>query len=142
MLKFSYAPLLVAARFSRKANWRGAPFEAEVWLVNDTPSAAIVERVVAELEPVDKRPDETSGRSAKPVRFDLGACAVGPESAVVVSRISAELTAAPRALRLTCEAGGKVIATNLYDLDIYLPPPQPILSRVLRRAADWLLASG
>jgi hypothetical protein len=132
----------VSARFSWKVYHPGDQFQAEVWLVNDAPNAANVERVVAELDYGEESGDDTPDTSRRPVRFDLGACAIGRASAARVGRINAKLDGAPRALRLTCEARGEVIAANSYDLAVYLPPAQPIVSRIMRRAADWLLESG
>ncbi len=136
MLKRSYTPLLVAARFARKAYQRGDQFEAEVWLVNDAPRAVKLDRITAELDHNQERKD------GSPVGFEFGACAISPTSAARVGQISAKLAVAPRELRLVCEAEGAVVASNIYDLTVYLPPPQPVLARILRRAADWLLESG
>jgi hypothetical protein len=140
MLKSSYAPLLVAARFERKEHRPSDLFEAEVWLVNDSPKAQPVGAITATVDTgyLEAKPD----RSARPVRFEIAdACLVESGSALCVGRISVRLDAVPCAIRLECEAGREVIARNSYDLSVYLPPAQPARSRMMRRLVDRLLKS-
>jgi beta-mannosidase len=134
MLKSSYAPLMIAARFARRAYRPGDLFEAEVWLVNDGPQAKWVDAVLVELE--------TEAADGSPIRFDPGPAQVEGGAASAVGRISARLDARPRALRLACEFAGEVVARNEYDLTAHLPPRQPASARLMRWLADRLLQSG
>jgi beta-mannosidase len=135
MLKRSYAPLLVAALFVRKNYRPGDLFEAEVWLVNDAPDAQRVDAVMVELE--------LDSEDGKPVGFESREILeIGEACALQIDLVAFELAARPRALRVACEFKGEVVARNEYDLTVYLPPQQPVASRILRRAADWLLQSG
>lgn len=141
MLKSSYAPLLVAALFVRKNYQPGEFFEAAVWLVNDAPDAKRIDSVLIEMD-FDVR-IEKPDRSARPVRFESRKMfEVAAASAIQIDSFTVKLDEPPTALRITCEAGGNIIAANSYDLAVYFPPPQPFASRVLRRAADLLLGSG
>lgn len=125
MLLRSYQPLLVAARFRWRKWRRGDRFEAELWLVNDTPerfAGCLVDAFI------DGRPSYQSESVTLPP-----ACALGIGSVKVI------LDAPPSVLKLTCRCGGVTIAQNQYDLAIYLPPPQPLGAWLMRRAADLLL---
>jgi hypothetical protein len=128
MLKSSYAPLLVAARFRWKAYRAGDLFEVEVWAVNDMPAAQLMTRVIAEMD-------------GKPV-WEGGPREIKGGSAAKLGVIGVRLDAAPRIFTLDCVAEGEMVARNSYDLAVYLPPAQRAASRLLRRVVDRLLEIG
>ncbi len=111
MLMRSYQPLLVAAVFERRA-WRaGDRFDAEIWVVNDGAEEAAEGEVEALLD----------GRSVCP----RSRVAAPPASARQVGAFGVQLAGPPATLALAWRAGGAVLAANEYDLQVYLPPPQP-----------------
>ena len=106
--------------------------------MNDAPESKAIDRVLIELDFHGE--DGTSGRT---VRFESrDRLEIDGGSGLLIDEVSVELDAPPRSLRLTCEAGGQVVARNSYDLTVYLPPPQPFAARLLRRVADATLGNG
>jgi hypothetical protein len=55
--------------------------------------------------------------------------------------VRVRLAAAPETLTLRLLRAGAVIAENRYDLQVPLPGPQPLTSRLIRWLADRLLAA-
>ncbi len=125
MLARSYQPLLVAARFERRAWQAGDVFQAEIWLVNDGPASWSGCAVEALLD----------GQLV----YTWENVVVTAGSAHRVVSISLHLEHPPRALALSCRRSGALLAENRYDLGVYLPPRQPFLTWLLRRAVDLLL---
>ena len=128
MLQSSYAPASWSRLAFRAVCTAGDTFEAEIWLVNDTPELRSLTDVIAQLDA------SKSGRAAPAVSARVrGRGWIGERP----------LDAPPGALTLTCEAGGAAVARNRYDLGVYLsavaaarPPPEP------RRISDRLLEIG
>ncbi|MGE5602223.1 MAG: glycosyl hydrolase 2 galactose-binding domain-containing protein [Nitrososphaerales archaeon] len=128
MLLRSYQPLLVAARFNWR-RWRaGDRFVAELWLVNDT-SERFDECSVEAF--VDGRP-----------AYQVADVTLPPAQAFRIGSLSVCLATPPSSLELTLARSGVVLARNEYDLTVYLPPPQPPGSWLMRRVADLLLQIG
>jgi hypothetical protein len=76
-------------------------------------------------------------RLASRERFEIGGA-----SAAQIGSVAFVVEARPLAMRLACEFRGETVARNTYDLAVHLPPRQPVVSGMLRKAADWLLQSG
>ena len=125
MLVRSYQPLLIAARFDRRKWGSGDRFTAEIWIVNDTP-----ERV--EACTIEALMDGSEVCRCEGVR-------AAPGSVDRIGMVDAVLEAPPSLLKLVCTREGEDIALNQYDLGVYLPPRQPVVSWLMRRAADLLL---
>jgi beta-mannosidase len=125
MLLRSYQPLLVAARFERRKWCAGDRFEAEIWLVND--GTRRLERCSVHAF-IDGHPAS---------RFED--VTLPPARAIRVGLLNALLDAPPSSLELRCVSTDTVLASNKYDVDVYLPPPQPLGAWLMRRAADLLL---
>lgn len=128
MLRRSYQPLLVAARFDWR-DWRaGETFKAEIWWINDGP-------------------DRFTGCSVKAVLdhelvLDADNLVIQPTSAQRAGAFAVALTARPSKLALTLLCDTNVLASNSYDLLVYLPPRQTVGAWLLRRASDSTLRIG
>lgn len=123
----SYQPLLVAAQFPRRPYREGDLFEATVWLVSDQPEAQ--SSCIAEA-----RLDEG-------VVWTCAAVDIPAAGAYRLGTICGRLAAAPETLVLRLLRAGAVIAENRYDLQVPLPGPQPMSSRLVRWLADRLLSA-
>ncbi len=127
MLRRSFQPVLVAARFPWRRYAAGEVFAAEVWLVND----GLQRRTGCRAEAIlDGQPVWTSDEVVLPA---AGIARVG--------NFTVALAAAPSALALRLGCGAETLATNHYDLAVHLPGPQPLRERITRRLGDWLLRS-
>ncbi len=126
-IRRSYQPLLVAAQFPRRPYTEGDLFEAALWLVSDLPSAQPPCTVEAWL---DERAVWTRAAVDIPA---AGAYRLGS--------MRERLAAPPETLTLRLLRNGAVVAENRYDLQVPLPGPQPLASRLLRWLADRLLAA-
>ena len=128
MLRRSYQPVLIAARFPWRRYGPGDPFRAAIWLVNDGVEDWSGCRAVARLEdrPVWEADD-----------VDLPAA-----SAHQIGTLETTLSAAPGVLELALFRGDTCRAANRYDLGVHLPGPQPLRGRLNRWLADWVLKTG
>jgi beta-mannosidase len=128
MLHRSFQPVLIALRFLNRARRPGETGRAEVWLVNDGPSAWSGCRAEAGLEGVSLW--EAEGLALP------GACAVCAGSLAW----TAALPQGFLHLRLWC--GDVELASNLYDLDVPVAGPGPRLARWRQALATRLLHAG
>lgn len=125
MLRQSYQPVLVAARFERRKRQAGDPFRAELWWVNDGPERIDRCRVEARMG-----------------GYLVGAwdgVSLLPGSAGQIGSLECPVDTPPGSFELVCARDAEVIARNAYRLDVHLPPPQPLGAWLMRRAADLLL---
>jgi beta-mannosidase len=125
MLRHSFQPLLIAARFPWRRYAPGDVFEAEIWLVNDSAEAYRGCRARASL-------DYTTVWTLN----DLGVAA-GSATRVGAFAFTLDQPAQSLTLRLSCD--GAALAANRYRLASHLTGPSPLRSRVIRWAADRLV---
>lgn len=125
MLRRSFQPILIAARFPWRAYGAGETFQAQIWLVNDGPETwpDCLAEVTLDGAPVWR----ADGLTLEP------ACARR------VGEFARELTAPPQALELRLIRGDATLATNRYDLSVPLPPAQPWRSRALHSLGTRLI---
>ena len=126
MLRRSFQPLLIAARFPWRRYAPGDVFQAEIWLVNDSAQAYRGCRARASL-------DITTAWRAS----DLG---VAPASATRVGAFEFTLEQPAQALTLRLSCGSETLASNRYRLASHLTGPPPLSSRLIRLVADRLIA--
>jgi beta-mannosidase len=127
MLRRSFQPLLVAARFPWQRYEPGTLFAAEIWLVNDGPEGAEGCRVEARLDDRLIWAQQGVALPAAAARR-IGNCAI-------------RLDAAPAEFTLILARDNTVLAENRYDLAVHLPPRQPQSARLRRWFADRLLGT-
>jgi beta-mannosidase len=125
MLKRSFQPVLIAARFPWRRYRTGETFRAELWLVNDGPQAWHNCRAEAALD----------GGTV----WALDGIELPPASSRRIGELACELAAVPRVLTLQLVCGEAVLAANRYDLSVFLPGPQPWWVRVNRWLADCVM---
>ncbi len=128
-VRHSYSPVLIAARFARKAYRCGDLLHLEMWGVNDLPGG--VYGLVAEAHLDGKLIWRRNG-----VQIASG-------EAVLLGMLSERIERVPRRLHLALlpDGGGETVAENLYAFDVPLPPPAPLPRRLLRWAARRLAQS-
>jgi len=125
MLRRSFQPILIAARFAWRRYTAGDVFRAEVWLVNDGPAswqdccaeALLDGTVVWTLPDVDLLP----GRASR------------------IGELSLVLEDAPHVLVLTLRCGETLLAANHYDMAVYLPGRQPRRAQAIHALGEHLL---
>ncbi len=126
-IRRSYQPLLVAAQFARQPYTENDLFEATLWLVSDLPAAQPPCTAAAWLD---------NRRVWAHDVVDIPAA-----GAYRLGSVRVPLAAPPETLTLRLRRAGAVIAENRYDLQVPLPGPQPLASRLLRWLADRLLSA-
>jgi len=125
MLRRSYQPILIAARF-RWLRYRASDtFRAEFWLVNDSPRAWDECRAEVSLD-------------GQPI-WPADGLRLAPGSSAKIGDLTLTLSAPPTALDLRLTCGDDTVAVNRYDLAVHLPGRQPLLPRLNRWLADRLL---
>lgn len=127
MLRRAFQPVLVAARFQWQPYRAGERFAAEVWLVNDGAVARPGCRVEVRLDG-----QVVWARDG----MDLPAAGARP-----IGQFTITLGADPAELALTLAHDADILAHNRYDLAVHLPIGQPLIARLRRGLADWLLRS-
>jgi beta-mannosidase len=127
MLRRSFQPVLIAARFPWRRYAPGDVFRAEIWLVNDGVQSYRGCRARASL-------DYTTVWTAS----DLG---VAPASATRVGAFEFTLEQPAQALMLRLSCDGAALASNRYRLASHLTGPSPLHSRLIRWAADRLVGA-
>jgi hypothetical protein len=128
MLCRSYQPLLIAALFDWRG-WRaGETFKAEIWWVNDGPESLEGCAVKAALD--------------GEVVLAISDLMIRPLAAQLAGSFAVTLVTRPSKLDLALVNSERVIASNCYDLGVYLPPRQTAWAWLLRRGADLMLRIG
>jgi beta-mannosidase len=125
ILRRSYQPILIAARFPWRSYAISDAFQAEIWLVNDGPKAYQGCRADAIL-------DGEAVRSAEEIKLP-------PAGATQIGELNLTLVTFPRFLSLALCCGEAILATNRYDLAVHLPGRQPQRTRLIHWTAERLL---
>jgi hypothetical protein len=125
MLRRSYQPILIAARFPWRRYAAGDVFSAEVWLVNDGPEAWQGCRAETLLDNV--------------VVWMAADVSLPPASVAPIGELVVRLDDAPRVLALDLRCGETALASNRYDLTVHLPGRQPRRARVIHALGERLL---
>jgi beta-mannosidase len=126
MLRRSFQPVLIAARFPWRRYAAGDQFEAEIWLVNDGLQRYPSCRARATL-------DGATVWTAN----DLG---LPPATAVRVGEFAFVLEQPAQQLTLRLSCNGAALASNRYQLASHLTGPSPLRRRLIRWLADRLVA--
>ena len=121
MLKRSYQPLLLAAVFPWCSYVAGDTFQAELWMVNDGLDGW--ENCCAEVE-LDGEPVWAGEHIV-----------VYPASVQQIGQVRCRLVASPTIFSLSLTQDQGLLAGNLYDLTVPLPPKRPLKAQVAR----WLV---
>jgi beta-mannosidase len=128
MLCHSFQPVLIALRFLGRARHSGEVWRAEIWLVNDGASDWKDCRAEAVLE-------------GAPLWAAVGLALPGASAAPAgVLEWAAPSPQGVLRLRLLC--GDVELASNSYDLDVYIAPPGPRRYRWNQALAARLLRVG
>jgi beta-mannosidase len=128
MLQSTYQPLLIAARFPRRAYAAGETLALEFWVVNDAPRRWDGCRAEAVLD----------GK----VVWSAEAIGVRAGAAQRIGRAEARLDAPPQALALALACGETALADNCYDLAAPRPAgPQPQRAARIHRLGQRLIGS-
>ena len=125
MLRRSFQPILIAARFPWRCYTPGDVFRAEVWLVNDGPSSW--QECCAEV-----LFDATTVWALTDVELLPGCASRIGELSVVLSNVPQILTLHLRCAEIT-------LAANRYDMAVYLPGRQPRRARQIHALGEHLL---
>jgi beta-mannosidase len=128
VLRRSYQPILIAARFSRRYYATGDVFRTEIWLVNDGPTTwqeCAVEALFG-------------GK----VIWTAADITLLPACASPIGELTVLLDPAPQTLALTLRCGEMLLASNWYDLTVHLPGSQPCRARAIHAVGERLLAMG
>ena len=125
MLCRSYQPVLIALRFQNRACLPGEMGHAEVWLVNDGPSAWSDCRADAHLR-------DAQLWSAEGLALPAG-------GVVCAGSLTWRATPSQGVVRLRLFCGQAELATNLYDLDVPIAGPGPRSARWRQALASYLL---
>jgi hypothetical protein len=125
MLRRSYQPILIAARFPWRRYAEGDVFRADVCLVNDGPGAWQDCYAEALL-------DGTMVWTATDV-------VLPPACVSPIGELAVLLEHAPRDLELDLRCGEMLLASNRYDLAVHLPGFQPRRARAIHAVGERLL---
>ena len=125
MLRRSYQPILIAARFPWRRYAEGDVFRADVWLVNDGPEAWQGCSAEALLDGT--------------VVWSVTDVTLPPASVTQVGELVVPLAVAPQALTLDLRCGEMLLASNRYDLAVHLPGLQPRRARAIHAVGERLL---
>jgi beta-mannosidase len=125
MLRRAYQPILIAARFPWRRYTAADIFRAEVWLVNDGPTAWQGCRAEALLDGT--------------VVWMAADVTMLPASAAPIGDLVVRLDAAPHDLTLSLRCGEMILAANRYDLAVHLPSRQPWRARQIHALGERLL---
>ena len=125
MLRRAYQPILIAARFPWRRYAAGDVFRADICLVNDGPEAWQGCSAEALLDGA--------------VVWSVNDVTLPPASVTWVGELVVPLAVAPQALTLGLRCDEMLLASNRYDLAVYLPGFQPRRARAIHAVGERLL---
>jgi beta-mannosidase len=125
MLRRAYQPILIAARFPWRRYVAGDVFRADIWLINDGPASWQECCAEAFLD----------GTTV----WALTDVALLPGCASRIGELSVVLSHVPLILAFHLHCGETVLATNRYDMAVYLPGRQPRRARAIHSLGEHLL---